>query len=131
MRCTKCGNDNREGRKFCAQCGQALKLACPSCGAPNELGERFCGDCGAALVLQAQASAGQSPTAAFGLLWGNANLGRGRCSQRRPQRLALVIRTFSSICMTEPEEESQEREAIVWLIFSVSVGNAAVATGYN
>jgi hypothetical protein len=33
--------------------------------------------------------------------------------------------------MTESEEESQEREAIVWLIFSVSVGNAAVATGYN
>jgi class 3 adenylate cyclase len=52
MRCTKCGNDNREGRKFCAQCGQALKLAYPSCGAPNELGERFYGDCGAALATE-------------------------------------------------------------------------------
>jgi class 3 adenylate cyclase/tetratricopeptide (TPR) repeat protein len=61
MRCAKCGNDNREGRKFCAQCGQALKLACHSCGAPNEQGERFCGDCGAALVT-AQRSAVQSPT---------------------------------------------------------------------
>ena len=28
MRCSKCGSDNREGRKFCVQCGQALKLAC-------------------------------------------------------------------------------------------------------
>jgi len=49
MRCAQCGNDNRDGRKFCAQCGRALKLACPSCGVPNEPGERFCGDCGAAL----------------------------------------------------------------------------------
>ena len=49
MRCSKCRNENREGRKFCVQCGQALKLACPSCGAASEPGERFCGDCGAAL----------------------------------------------------------------------------------
>jgi class 3 adenylate cyclase/tetratricopeptide (TPR) repeat protein len=61
MRCSRCGNDNREGRKFCAQCGQPLKLACPSCDAPNEPQERFCGDCGAALVVQAQAGAIQPP----------------------------------------------------------------------
>ena len=54
MRCTKCGTDNREGRKFCAQCGQPLKLGCPACGAHNEPAERFCGDCGAALVVAAQ-----------------------------------------------------------------------------
>ncbi len=61
MRCSRCGNDNREGRKFCAQCGQPLKLAYPSCDAPNEPQERFCGDCGAALVVQAQAGAIQPP----------------------------------------------------------------------
>jgi class 3 adenylate cyclase len=61
MRCSRCGNDNREGRKFCAQCGQPLKLACPSCGEPNEPQERFCGDCGAALVVQAQAGAIRPP----------------------------------------------------------------------
>src|ERR1700719_1901308 len=61
MRCSRCGNDNREGRKFCAQCGQPLKLACPSCGVPNEPQERFCGDCGAALVVQAEAGAIQPP----------------------------------------------------------------------
>ena len=41
MRCSKCGSDNREGRKFCVQCGQALKLACPSCGAPSEPAENW------------------------------------------------------------------------------------------
>ena len=63
MRCSKCGSDNREGRKFCVQCGQALKLACPSCGAPSAPGEKFCGDCGAALVA-AQPRALQWPTTA-------------------------------------------------------------------
>jgi double zinc ribbon protein len=46
MRCSKCGTDNRAGRKFCAQCGAPLKAVCPSCGVENEPGEKFCGDCG-------------------------------------------------------------------------------------
>jgi hypothetical protein len=53
MRCSSCGNDDREGRKFCAQCGQPVKLACPSCDAPNEPQAGFCGDWGAALVVRA------------------------------------------------------------------------------
>src|SRR5215472_8863838 len=57
MRCPKCAAENREGRNFCVQCGQPLKLACPSCGTPSEPGERFCGDCGAALVATAPADA--------------------------------------------------------------------------
>ncbi len=59
MHCTKCGTDSREGRRFCGQCGQPLKLVCPACGAGNEPGERFCGDCGAALVVHAQPSIDQ------------------------------------------------------------------------
>src|SRR5215831_18841271 len=55
MRCSKCGADNREGRKFCAQCGSPLAAKCPSCGASNEPGERFCGECGSALVAPAAA----------------------------------------------------------------------------
>src|SRR6266849_6199570 len=50
MRCSKCGRENRSGRKFCAHCGVALTLVCPSCKAKNEPGERFCGECGHALA---------------------------------------------------------------------------------
>src|SRR5215831_6134750 len=50
MRCSKCGSDNREGRKFCADCGAPFVVTnCRKCGATNQPGERFCGECGAAL----------------------------------------------------------------------------------
>ena len=55
MNCAKCGADNREGRKFCAQCAAPLARLCPQCGVANEPGENFCGECAAPL--------GQAPTA--------------------------------------------------------------------
>ena len=60
MTCTSCGTENREGRKFCAECGSALAHGCPSCGAANEPGERFCGECGTGLGAT---SSPASPTA--------------------------------------------------------------------
>src|SRR5216683_7963798 len=53
MRCAKCRSDNREGRKFCADCGAPIAAKCPRCGASNEPGERFCGECGSALAASA------------------------------------------------------------------------------
>src|SRR5579863_1264865 len=53
MRCSKCGVDNREGRKFCAQCGAPMAAKCARCGASNEPAEKFCGDCGNALIAPA------------------------------------------------------------------------------
>ena len=49
MQCSRCRAENRQGRRFCAECGAALALACPACGFSNEPGERFCGGCGAPL----------------------------------------------------------------------------------
>ena len=54
MRCSSCGSENREGRKFCAGCGKALTLACAACGANNQPGERFCGECGKPLLKTAK-----------------------------------------------------------------------------
>ena len=62
MRCTKCGADNREGRRFCARCGAAMAAKCGSCGASNEPGEKFCGDCGNQLTVSS--SLAQSTVAA-------------------------------------------------------------------
>ena len=54
MRCPKCQAENREGRRFCAECGASLNLACPSCGFSNEAGEKFCGGCGQPLASPQQ-----------------------------------------------------------------------------
>ena len=57
MTCPSCGTENREGRKFCSECGTTLAPGCPSCGAANEPGEKFCGECGTALTASVSAPA--------------------------------------------------------------------------
>ena len=54
MQCPKCQAENREGRRFCAECGAPLSIACPSCAFPNEAGEKFCGGCGQPLASPQQ-----------------------------------------------------------------------------
>jgi class 3 adenylate cyclase len=68
MRCSKCGSENREGRKFCTNCGTPLLTACTKCGAAVEPDEKFCGECGIALGDAAPAAADdtQSETASAG-----------------------------------------------------------------
>ena len=62
MRCSKCAAENREGRKFCAECGAALRVRCTSCSAENEPNEKFCGECGASLNASGGASASEPPS---------------------------------------------------------------------
>ena len=50
MQCTKCGTSNREGIKFCEECGTRLGLVCPSCGTHILVGKKFWGECGTALT---------------------------------------------------------------------------------
>ena len=59
MECPACKQDNREGRRFCSQCGVALPAACPACGFSNDGGDRFCGGCGGDL---AQSAPSKTPT---------------------------------------------------------------------
>ncbi len=61
MRCAKCATENRDGRKFCAECGAPLNARCASCGAENEPAEKFCGECGVALAGKAQAASAKPP----------------------------------------------------------------------
>jgi hypothetical protein len=49
MRCSKCDSDNREGRKFCTNCGTPLIATCPKCGVAIQPEEKFCGEYGSAI----------------------------------------------------------------------------------
>ena len=50
MQCPRCRTENREGRRFCGECGLSFVLACAACGFPNEGDEKFCGGCGRSLA---------------------------------------------------------------------------------
>lgn len=52
MQCAQCQHENRDGLKFCNQCGIPLSGCCAQCGLRNESGSKFCGECGASLAVQ-------------------------------------------------------------------------------
>lgn len=50
MKCTKCGNELKDGVKFCSQCGEAVKevcnMKCRKCGKKLNENVKFCSACG-------------------------------------------------------------------------------------
>ena len=46
MKCPKCQFENREGAKFCKECGAKLELSCPKCETAYKPGAKFCDECG-------------------------------------------------------------------------------------
>ena len=55
MRCPQCGFGNRDGVRFCEECGGKLEVTCSACGAAVPPGRKFCGDCGQSLSTQTTA----------------------------------------------------------------------------
>ena len=49
MKCPECRFDNREGAKFCIECGTKLEIHCSKCSHLNPPGSKFCEECGSNL----------------------------------------------------------------------------------
>jgi class 3 adenylate cyclase/tetratricopeptide (TPR) repeat protein len=49
MKCPKCQFENREGAKFCSECGCDFETPCPKCGKTIRVGSKFCDECGSKL----------------------------------------------------------------------------------
>ena len=47
MQCPRCRHDNRQGARFCRECGAPFDVGCANCGAELESGSKFCDGCGA------------------------------------------------------------------------------------
>ncbi|MGQ0466999.1 MAG: adenylate/guanylate cyclase domain-containing protein [Sporichthyaceae bacterium] len=92
--CQSCGTANRDGRKFCAECGAALAVACPSCACVNEPGERFCGECGASLVAAAQEGQRKQVTVLFADVVGSMDL----AERLDPDQLTEVMQGLFAVC---------------------------------
>jgi predicted amidophosphoribosyltransferase len=95
MLCQSCGTENREGRKFCAECGKPLAVACAACGASNEPGERFCGECGSALTATISTEPAAAPPR------------EERAAERR-----LVSVLFADLVGFTPLSESRDAEEV-------------------
>jgi class 3 adenylate cyclase/tetratricopeptide (TPR) repeat protein len=50
MECPSCETENREGVKFCEECGATMEVECPSCMSRVPPGKKFCGECGQQLA---------------------------------------------------------------------------------
>jgi class 3 adenylate cyclase/tetratricopeptide (TPR) repeat protein len=63
MDCPACDHPNREGARFCAECGASLSdpVSCPRCGTANPAEAKFCDACGQALE-QEKAPRSHTPT---------------------------------------------------------------------
>ncbi|PIY21838.1 MAG: hypothetical protein COZ11_14870 [Deltaproteobacteria bacterium CG_4_10_14_3_um_filter_51_14] len=46
LKCPRCEFDNRDGAKFCLDCGEKLERDCPQCGRAFSLSAKFCDECG-------------------------------------------------------------------------------------
>ncbi|MDA3916519.1 MAG: AAA family ATPase [Deltaproteobacteria bacterium] len=51
MKCFSCQSDNREGVKFCEECGTNIAIVCSGCDSRIPVGKKYCGECGQKLVL--------------------------------------------------------------------------------
>jgi class 3 adenylate cyclase/tetratricopeptide (TPR) repeat protein len=56
MKCPQCQFENREGAKFCKECGAKLDLTCPQCGNILPPDSRFCDECGFQLIPSSEAA---------------------------------------------------------------------------
>ena len=46
MKCLNCQFENREGARFCGECGHEFEVTCPECGINNRAENKFCDACG-------------------------------------------------------------------------------------
>ena len=46
MECPECQFENREGAKFCNECGHKYEVICPVCDSSNRIASKFCDECG-------------------------------------------------------------------------------------
>jgi class 3 adenylate cyclase/tetratricopeptide (TPR) repeat protein len=61
MQCLRCQAENREGARFCRDCGATFGTVCSTCGVKVEVGSKFCDGCGEPLAATpAPSSAGPS-----------------------------------------------------------------------
>jgi hypothetical protein len=101
--CPKCGTANRDGSRFCNECGQTLggptRVKCARCGALNPVQSAFCSECGGQLL---------------------SSSGEGQGAEAAPTIKGLSLPTKEPAGQAEPglaesESTGSEEEVPAWL----------------
>jgi class 3 adenylate cyclase len=61
MTCLRCQAANRDGARFCRECGATFPAVCAACGAKVEASSKFCDSCGAPLAATPPQPAAAAP----------------------------------------------------------------------
>ena len=109
MQCPRCNTENREGAKFCVECGARLVLVCSECEAKLPSRARFCDACGAQ-VSPPPAKVGEEP-----------DMPAIAQALRR-----LVPKEFAERLLATRGQVSKERR-VVTILFSDVKGSTAMA----
>ena len=113
MKCSKCGSDNRDGIRFCEECGDRLESECPDCKAKIPLGKKFCGECGRNLTQPVKASlANYSEPQSYTPKYLAEKILKTRSSIEGERKIVTVlfadVANYTSICeKLDPEEVHQ------------------------
>jgi class 3 adenylate cyclase/predicted ATPase len=63
MQCPQCQHANRDGAKFCEECGTRFVHACPNCGHEMRPQAKFCDECGTPLTVSMSVPQASKPEA--------------------------------------------------------------------
>src|SRR3989454_12054100 len=103
LKCPRCQVENREGRRFCSECGGPLPLACVSCGFVNESIEKFCGGCGKPLP---------QPALAESVTPRSDSAGRSTAEAERRQLTVMFCDLVGSTALSERLDPEELREVV-------------------
>ncbi len=108
MVCPSCQAENKEGAKFCNECGTPLALRCPDCGTAHRPGQKFCDECGRALQPSTPLPPAGVAGAATAPLAGAPDAGASPAEMRLVSVLFVDLVGFTSLSEAREAEDVRE-----------------------
>ncbi len=117
--CPKCGTANRDGSRFCNECGQKLggptRVKCARCGAMNPVQSAFCSECGGQLLSSSEGLGAEAAPTIKGLsLPTKGPAGQGEPPEAKPagqEEVPTWLRELGAARAAEAGGTSEQEDA--------------------
>ena len=123
MKCPTCQFGNREGAKFCIECGDPMEFRCPKCGVITPITGTYCLECGhkldEAVEIEKEVTEAKGERKYVTVLFSDMSGYTAMSERLDPEEVKeITSRIFGEI--------SQDREQIRWIHRKV-IGDAVMA----